>query len=220
MTVGEVDIARIPGLDDAARAVLRGRSRSVVAPQGTVLFQPGQPCEELVLLATGEVRVRMVSEQGREIELYRVTPGEVCVMSVACLMGADVFQAEGLAETDIEGRALQRQAFRDLLATSPAFRDRVLAVQTRRILDLVGLVDQLAFHHAEARLAARLIERAGSQLVVAETHQQLAFEIGTAREVVSRRLKGLERRGIVRLERGRIHVLDLARLKGLAASVA
>jgi CRP/FNR family transcriptional regulator len=158
----------------------------------------------------------MVSEQGREIQLYRVSPGDACVMSIACLMGEDVFQAEGIAETDITGRAIRRQTFRDLLGASPAFREAVLAVQTRRIHDLVGLVDALAFRHAEARLAAHLVERAGRHQFVEETHQQLAQDIGTAREVVSRRLKGFERDGLVRLERGRIEVLDLARLKGLA----
>ena len=220
MPPSEVDIAAIPGLDAAARALLATRSRSVSAPAGTVLFVPGQSCEELVLLARGAVRVRMVSEQGREIQLYRVAPGETCVMSVACLMGEEVFQAEGIAESDVEGRAIRRQAFRELLDISPAFRDTVLSVQTRRIFDLVGLVDALAFRHTEQRLAAHLLERAGGGLVIEETHQQLALDIGTAREVVSRRLKGLEREGIVRLERGRVQLLDLTRLKGLAVGTA
>ncbi|MEW5964770.1 MAG: Crp/Fnr family transcriptional regulator [Pseudomonadota bacterium] len=216
----DADIAGIPGLDDVARAILRERSRPVAAPAGMVLFQAGEPCEELVLLSRGSVRVRIVSEQGREIQLYRVAPGDTCVMSIACLMGEDVFQAEGIAESDIAGRAIRRQAFRDLLGASPAFRDTVLAVQTRRIHDLVGLVDALAFRHAEARLAACLVERASRHQIVEETHQQLALDIGTVREVVSRRLKGFEREGLVRLERGRIQVLDLARLKGLAHGTA
>lgn len=220
MTSVVVDVTRVPGLDEPGRALLMAHSRSVAAPEGAVLFQPGQPCEELVLLAKGSVRVRMISEQGREIQLYRVTPGETCVMSIACLMGEHVFQAEGIAETDIEGRAVRREAFRELLAVSPAFRDSVLTVQTRRVFDLVGLVDQLAFRHTQTRLAARLVERAGGGLLIQETHQQLALDIGTAREVVSRRLKGLERDGIVRLERGRIQVLDLPRLKDVAAGVA
>lgn len=220
MPLIDADIGAIPGLDDVARTLLHERSRPTTAPAGTVLFQAGQPCEELVLLSRGSVRVRMVSEQGREIQLYRVAPGETCVMSIACLMGEDVFQAEGIAETDIAGRAIRRQTFRDLLGASPAFRDAVLAVQTRRIHDLVGLVDALAFRHAEARLAACLVDRASRGQFVEETHQQLALDIGTAREVVSRRLKGFEREGLVRLERGRIQVLDLARLRGLAHGAA
>lgn len=198
----------LPGLDATAVKLLAGRNEPVSAPSGTVLFQPGQACERLVLLTRGTVRVRMVSETGREIELYRVRPGDMCVMSVACLMGERPYQAEGIADGDIEGVAISRGLFRELLAQSEAFRDTVIAVQTRRIFDLVGLVDELAFHRTEARLAARLLQRAGSDNSVLETHQELALDIGTAREVVSRRLKRFETQGLVALERGRVRILD------------
>jgi len=207
----------VSGFDSAVMEVLAERSRAVAAPAGTIVFRPGEPCEQLVLLTQGAVRVRMLSEGGREIQLYRVLPGEACVMSVACLLENRVYQAEGICETDITGQGICKAVFRELLSISPVFRENVLTIQTRRIYDLIGLVDSVAFHRTEARLAARLVERAGTGDVVQETHSELALDLGTAREVVSRRLKKFEAEGAVVLERGRIRILDRARLRRIAA---
>lgn len=209
------DLLDVPGLDDEARRLLVGRYEPISAPEGTVLFQPGQACERLVLLTEGLVRVRMVSESGREIELYRVRPGETCVMSIACMMGERPYQAEGIADQDIKGVSISRGLFREMLAESTAFRDAVITVQTRRVFDLVSLVDELAFHRTESRLASRLLQRADKTDSVAETHQELALDIGTAREVVSRRLKRFETQGLVALERGRVRILDRVGLSAL-----
>lgn len=214
------DLVHVPGLDEAAVRLIAGRFEPVSAPSGSVLFQPGQACERLVLLTQGQVRVRMVSETGREIELYRVNPGETCVMSIACLMGERPYQAEGIADGPIQGIALSRGLFREMLGASAAFRESVLTVQTRRIFDLVTLVDELAFHRTESRLAARLLQRAGKGDSVDETHQELALDIGTAREVVSRRLKRFETQGLVALERGRVRILDRGGLSALTGADA
>ena len=162
----------VAGFDLAVMQVLADRSRAVAAPAGTIVFRPGEPCEQLVLLTHGSVRVRMLSEGGREIQLYRVLPGEACVMSVACLLDDRVYQAEGICETDITGHGICKAVFRDLLSVSPAFRENVLTIQTRRIYDLIGLVDSVAFHRTEVRLATRLLERAGAGDVVQETRQR------------------------------------------------
>lgn len=206
------DIAAIPGLDDPARAILAARSRRAAAPAGTVLFRPGEVCSQLVLLSSGSVQVRIVSESGRELVLYRVRPGESCVLSFACLINHGVYQAEGICETEVAGRAIDRATLQELLDISPAFRDRMLSIQTARIFDLIGLVDEIAFHRTLSRLAGRLIELAAGGDVVEETHQALATHLGTAREVVSRRLKALEDKGVIALERRRIRIVDKGRL--------
>jgi len=185
-------------------------------PANAVIFRPGESCERLVLLAEGAVRVRIASEGGREIELYRVLPGETCVLSVACLLRGRTYEAQGVAESDLAGLAIGRATFRRLLAESSAFLDMVLEVQTRRIYDLIGRIDEVAFHNTEARLAARLLQRRDAEGLVAETHQALADEIGTAREVVSRRLKRLESAGVVALERGRVRIIDADGLRRMA----
>ena len=206
----------IPGLDEAALDVLRAQSQPVHVPRGATVFAPGDACEALVLLTKGAIQVRVTSEQGRELTLYRVRPGETCVMSVACLMGRNQYQAEAISEADVEGVAIGRATFENLLASSAAFRTHILTVQTHRIFDLVSLVDEVAFHRTEARLAARLLALSAGGAVVTETHQQLADDIGTAREVVSRRLKRFETRGLVTLDRRQIVVRDARALARLA----
>src|SRR6478735_7815901 len=111
----------VAGFDLAVMQVLADRSRAVAAPAGTIVFRPGEPCEQLVLLTHGSVRVRMLSEGGREIQLYRVLPCEACVMWVACLLENRVYQAEGICETDITGQGICKAVFRELLSVSPAF---------------------------------------------------------------------------------------------------
>lgn len=207
----------LAGFDAEVTRLIVARASRIAAPAGACLFRPGDACRSLVLLEKGRVRVGMLSEHGRRIELYSVEPGEACVMSVACLLGELPYQAEAIAETDVSGWALGQGAFRELIALSPAFAERLLAVQWRRIYDLVGLVDRVAFHRTEARLAALLMARAGADAVVRETHQDLALAIGTAREVVSRRLKRLEADGVVALERAQVRILDRPRLAALVS---
>lgn len=210
----------MPGLDDAARAILAEKGLPASLPRGTVVFRPGEACTQLVLLAKGTVLVRTISENGREIELYRVTPGETCVLSVACLMGDRAYDAEAVAESDLSGLAITRPVFRRLLEASPSFREMVLEVQTRRIYDLIALVDVVAFQGTEARLASHLLGHRDGQGIVAETHQAIAHDIGTVREVVSRRLKRFEAAGLVALERGRVRILDPGSLAALAGDAA
>lgn len=212
MTAEAATVGEIPGLDAAAHAVLERHSKTASAPAGTVLFRPGETCEQLVLLTHGRVQVRTISESGRELLLYHVDPGETCVLSLACLIGEGVYQAEGICETDVAGRAIGRATLMEMMTVSPAFRDRVIAIQTSRIYELIGLIDEIAFSRTEQRLAGRLLDLMEQGNVVQSTHQQLAQDLGTAREVISRRLKRLEQRGIISVERGRITVLDRRRL--------
>mgnify|MGYP001815613183 FL=1 len=210
----------MPGLDETAHDILARHGRPAELPRGAVIFRPGEACHQLVLLARGAVQVRTTSENGREIELYRVEPGETCVLSVACLLGDRPYDAEAIAESDLAGVAISRAVFRQLLDTSAAFRTMVLEVQTRRIYDLIALVDVVAFQRTEERLAMHLLQRRDAADSVVVTHQVIADEIGTVREVVSRRLKRFEAAGLVALERGRVRVLDPEGLRHVASEGA
>jgi CRP/FNR family transcriptional regulator, anaerobic regulatory protein len=206
----------MPKLEASTMATLKVQSHPIAIPKSATIFSSGDTCQNLVLLTRGTIQVRITSEQGRELTLYHVTPGETCVMSVACLMGASHYQAEAIAETDIEGIAIGHATFDGLVATSPAFRSHILTIQSHRIFDLVGLVDEIAFHRTEARLVSRLLLLSAAGAEIVETHQQLADDIGTAREVVSRRLKRLELRGLITVERRHIRIVDRAALARLS----
>ena len=185
------------------------------APQGTVMFEPRQPCAGFPLLLRGSVRVTKTSAGGREILLYRVEPGEGCVLSGGCLLGASEYAATAVAETDVELLAVPAGTFNHLILASPAFRNFVFGMYGRRLADVIELVEEIAFRKLDTRLAGLLLQRGP---VIPGTHQKLADELGSVREVVSRMLRSFEQRGWIRLERERVTVLDEAALASLAGS--
>lgn len=212
-------IERFKGLSSLApeiRESLVARSKVVRVPAGQVIFGPGKSPENLLLLLSGIVRVHQTSENGREIVLYRVEAGQSCVLTTACLLAYEDYTAEGMAETDVEAVAIPRSVFDDLLARSPEFRSFVFTAYSRRITDLFRVIDEVAFGRIDTRLAQRLTAMAAGRCEVKATHQQLATELGTAREVISRQLQEFQRRGWIAQSRGTIAVSDPAALAQLA----
>jgi CRP/FNR family transcriptional regulator len=203
-------------LDDAATRRIAENARPVAAPAGTILARPGESLPHFVLLTQGVVKVRGVSEGGREIVLYRVAAGETCVLSAAALLGQLSLGAELIAETDIAGFALPDTLFQDLVAGAPAFRQLIFATLAARLQEIVALLEDVAFRRIDARLAGHLM--ASGSTLLSLTHQDIAAELGTAREVVSRQLKEFERRGWLKLTRGQIQVIDRDALSQLAGT--
>lgn len=195
-------------LDPASAQVLSGSARMVTLPAGTALFHDGGPCSAYVLVVEGSVRVQKVAENGREIVLYRVESGQSCVLTTNCLISHGDYTAEGVAETEVKALVLPAAAFRSLLGQSEAFRDFVFSAYATRIADLLMLIEEVAFGRIDVRLAAWLLHHADDGGAVKATHQDIATELGTAREVVSRQLKDFERRGWVGLHRGRVQVVQ------------
>jgi CRP/FNR family transcriptional regulator len=190
----------------------------VDVPAGTVLFRPGDACSLYLLLTAGTVRVQLVTGTGHVIVLYRVERGETCVLTTFCLIAHEAYAAEGVAETDVTGLGLTPARFERLLGESAEFRRMVFTDFGHRLADLMALLNEVAFRRVDARLAGWLLqasEREGATL--RHTHQEVAVELGTAREVVSRQLKELEREGLVSLARGRIAVLLPMALRRIAA---
>lgn len=202
---------RFPGLsalEPEVRNTLASRAHVMSAPAGTVLFGPGKPAENLLLLLDGVVRVSQTSESGREIVLYRVHAGESCVLTTACLLAHENYAAEGTAETDVTAAALPRGVFDELVARSATFRHFVFSAYSRRISDLFLTIDEIAFQKMDLRLALKLLELADANGELQTTHQRLATELGTAREVISRQLSEFQRRGWVTQARGSVRIVD------------
>lgn len=172
----------------------------------------------MLLLLDGTVRVQQQSDGGREIVLYRVQAGESCVMTTACLLAHEDYSAEGIAETDIRAAAIPKSVFEDMLASSKEFRDFVFFAYSRRMTDLFYVIEEVAFRRVDIRLAQKILELQGKDHVLRATHQQLAAELGTAREVVSRQLQEFQRRKWVTLSRGAVTLDDLPALTELSLS--
>lgn len=180
---------------------------------GSVLFRAGNACEGLLLALAGEIVVALVAEDGHEIVLYRVEPGETCVLTTTCLLGGRTYPAEGVVAQPVEGLFLPTPVAEALVADSAVFRRFLLDQLGDRLAGILALVSEVAFRRTDARLLGWLAQQAvrrGPRIVV--THQEIAKELGTAREVVSRLLKELERRGLVRLGRGLVEVAAPERL--------
>ena len=190
----------------------------VEVPAGTVLFRPGEACSLYLLLVHGTVRVQLVTVGGHQIVLYRVEPGQSCVLTTSCLIAHEAYAAEGIAETPVGGLGLSPALFEELLADSAEFRRVVFTDFGHRLADLMLLLNEVAFRRIDARLADWLLQtRAREGSTIHHTHQEAAVELGTAREVVSRQLKEFERQGLVSLARGRIEVREPAALRRIAA---
>ena len=214
-------ISRFPGLSKLQPDIVHelvATSRVVQLPPGTRIFGPGQAPDAFLLLVRGTVRVQQVSETGREIVLYRVTAGDSCALTTACLMGYEDYQAEAVAETDVEAVAIPRATFDDLIARSADFRRFVFTAFSRRVTDLFRVIEEVAFARIDVRLAQRLLDRSDARGHVELTHQQLAAELGTAREVVSRQLTEFQRRGWISTSRGAIDIAQRDELRRLAAA--
>jgi len=200
-------------LDDRVFAATVAQAQVVDLPAGTQLFAEGSVCRQFPLVLSGSIRVAKVGE-GRELQLYRVGPGESCVLTSSCLVGSRDYPATGVVESDARLVVLPRVVFEQLMAQHPPFRQYVFGLFAERLTDLMGLVEAIAFHRLDRRLAAALL---GHGKVIEATHQQLADELGSVREIVTRVLRSFAEQGLVSLGRGSIEVLDAAGLRKIAA---
>jgi CRP/FNR family transcriptional regulator len=204
--------ALYPALRGLAAGVDALAPQAVSVAAGTVLFNENDPCKGFPLLLEGEVRVSRTSSDGRSLELYRIVPGEVCLASSACLFRTQPLAAQAVATRPTRLLLVPPPTFMAWLA-QPAFRDFVLGLFADRMADLAALVDEVAFHRLDRRLAAALLGH-GPELAV--THQDLADVLGTVREIVTRLLRRFEREGWIELARERIRIRDGAALRRVA----
>jgi CRP/FNR family transcriptional regulator len=203
-------------LDESDRAFLDTHARLVTIDAGQCVFAPGQKPQAFLLLLTGTVMVHQYGANGREIVLYRVSGGQSCIMTTACLLSDEEYLAEGITETQVTAVALGRADFDDLMGRSPGFRRFVFSKYASRVTRLMEVLEDVAFERIDRRLARKLLEFAGNGAVVDVTHHSLAVELGSAREVISRQMKEFARKGLIAATRGHIQIVDRKALSTLA----
>jgi len=210
-------VSRYPALTDlpAARLARDLQSVSLVeAPAHTVLFRESEPCGGFPFVLDGQVRVARGAPDGRELELYRVQAGDICVVSTGCLLGSVPMTAHGVAVVPSRVAMIDRTTLLGWTAFE-SFRRFLFGVMADRMAELMELVEAVAFQRLDQRLARALL---GRGRLIRATHQQLSDEIGTAREMVSRLLKRFEDQGAVKLGREQIEILDASALRRVAAA--
>jgi CRP/FNR family transcriptional regulator len=208
--------------ENSVLADLSPRSRQRLAGLGPVtlpahasLFHAGDAVKGYAIILSGRVDVSMTGASGREILLYSVEPGQSCVQTTMGLLGGEDYTAQ--AETAVETHLvlLPKQLFLNLMDSDPAFREMVFSAFAKRFQNMMQLLEKVAFTRVECRLAERLLELSLAASPVRITQSELASQVGTAREVVSRRLENWSRRGWVRTGRGTIEIIDAEALHAL-----
>lgn len=190
-------------------------AKSFKAAVGQSVFSPGQECPGFLSLRKGSIRVTLAGASGREVVLYRVRPGEVCLQTFTCLVDGSVYGAEGVVESDLEGEMISPGEFHQRLEDDKAFRQSVLSSVARRFCEYQDLVEDVALTAFDARLAKTLLKLADDDDLVRVSHASLAAETASGRAYVSRRLAVFAKRGLVKQRTGGIHIIrrpDLERI--------
>ena len=212
-------LARAPALAalEPHATIMLARLLPMTLPAGATLFHPGDAVKGYAIVLSGRVDVSLTGATGREILLYSVVPGQSCIQSTMGLLGGSDYTAEAVAQTETDLVLLPRDAFLGLVDSSPAFRAIVFRAFADRMQNMMQLLEKVAFQRVECRLAERLLDLnrdANGPLTL--TQADLATQVGTAREVISRRLESWSRRGWVRTARGQIEILDPTALAEIA----
>lgn len=203
-------------LDAASRAALEPLKPQLLKA-GTVLFRPGDTPSGFVLTVSGRINVYLNSRTGRELLLYSIDPGETCVQTTLGMLGSQPYSGEAITESDVVAVIVPPALFDRLLTQSDEFRRFVFKAFAVRLGEMTDLLEMVAFVKVERRLARWLLLQAGEDNVARATHAEIASAIGSAREVVSRRLEALAGRGVVSLDRGAVRIASPAELKRIAS---
>ena len=184
---------------------------------GQYVCHEGDSCGVLPLLLAGRARVHKVAESGRGITLYRIEAGDSCVLTASCIMSDIPFPALAITETEVEALLVPAAAVRAWMTESPTWRHYIFQLVAQRLADVIAVVEEVAFRRMDARVAALLLESGAADGAAHSTHQEIAVELGSSREVISRILRDLENEGMIRRNRGAIVLLDRDGLRRKAA---
>lgn len=204
----------LAGLPEAQLIPLLAPQALIRLPAGAQVFAENQPCQGFPLVVEGSIKVIKLAPSGRELMLYRVAPGDSCIISTSCLLGHTEYNARGIAESALTLLIIPTAVFYQQVVDHAPFRDFVFHAFSDRISELMLLVEEVAFARLDQRLAKLILGRGGDVQNV--THQHLADELGSVREIVSRLLKGFVAQGLVTLGREQLVITDRPGLQRIA----
>jgi CRP/FNR family transcriptional regulator, anaerobic regulatory protein len=190
-------------------------AKTVTAEAGSVLFRQGEACSTYYIVLDGAVKVFARSPRGKEVMLYRVSPGDICILTTSCILSGSLYPADAVIEARVTAIALPKPDFEQMMKNSEQFREFVLMSFGQRLTGLITLIEQVVLESVDYRLAQYLLRHADADGFVSSTHESIAAEIGSAREVVSRHLKAFSNAGMVDAARGKVRVIDALALESL-----
>jgi CRP/FNR family transcriptional regulator len=200
--------------------VIREAAVVVRLAEGAVFYREGEENRHFAVVARGDIRVFRTASNGREVTLYHVRDGQPCLIALLCALLGRRAMATAVVEEPTDAVLVPSDVFRKLLTTNDALQKYVFEMMAVSVVDMLTLVEEIAVRRMDARLASWLARQFAAQrteAAILATHDEIAAELGTVREVVSRLLKEFERKGAVRLFRGRVVLADDRVLSGFAA---
>lgn len=210
----------VPILEHAEPALLQEFQRAAFfarIPKGHDVFIEGDQVGAIALLISGVVRVYKIGETGREITLYRFGNGESCILTANAILSQKLFPAVATVEHEAEAVMIPADTFRDWVRRYDLWREFVFELLSQRLSSVMTIVEEVAFRRMDARLASLLAERSLRSDLVRMTHQEIAAELGSSREVISRILEDFSVQGMVEMSRGSIRILDRDSLQSLSS---
>jgi CRP/FNR family transcriptional regulator, anaerobic regulatory protein len=185
-------------------------------PIGTMILEEGSSCTNMVFVLDGIIRVYKLSPEGKEITLYRLKNGETCVLSVSCIMGNLHYPAMAEVEEEVILGVISAEFYKELFLAEVACQQFIFNTISTRLQEVMLLIDEVVFKNMDERLAKLILQKLDKDDIEGKldmTHEKIAIELGTAREVVSRLLKDFEKKNIVSLSRGKIIIKNKEFLK-------
>ena len=186
--------------------------QEIQVPAGVTICQSGDQCESLVIILTGRVKVYRPATSGRSITLYYVSDNESCILTASCLLNAMPFPAYAETMTEVVGLSIPPENVKAWLQTEPLWQQYIFGLLSKRMAGLIELVNSLAFQSLDNRLAQWLLKQASGASEIKVTHQFIAEELGSSREVISRLLKEFEQQNLIQLGRGSIKIINESEL--------
>ena len=204
--------------DDERKSDFFARARLTRLPAGRMLASPGDECGRLMLVVEGGLRIYRTTPEGREITLYRLTSGESCVLTAACIMSHEGFPAMAETVGEVEALLVPAMDARRWLGCWPAWCTFIFRLVSQRLAEVIVLLEEVAFERMNVRIAHYLLELTTDSAVLHTTHRRIADDLGTSREVVSRIVKGFESSGLIAASRKTITVIDRPRLMAIGSN--
>lgn len=194
------------GMSEEDKKLLRESVIRRDIPEGQILMGDNSRCNGIPMVIKGRLRLFRISEKGREMTIYRIGEGELCLLASVCAMGDMEYDFSTEAEKDSVLANIPPDVFKELLYRCDSFRTHVFNALAKRLMLSIETIEMLIFNSIEERIMAYLQHHASAQGVVKTTHEKMAVELGSSREVITRQLKAMSERGLIEIKRGQIVV--------------
>lgn len=209
-------IEKLPFLASASqsfRDTFLSKSMLVSLPAGQTISLEQNQCVHLPIVLSGTARVYKSSDEGKELTLYLIESGQSCILTASCILNESDFPANAVAISDMQALVVPSTEVMNWMDNFPEWRRYICGLIAQRLSNVIELVQEVAFHQMDTRLASYLLEASAHSADIKKTHESIATDLGTSREVISRLLKELEHRGVLALSRGNIRILSPEQLQ-------